>query len=68
MATYYVNRQKQQNGDHEVHTQTCRFLPLPANRHPLGEHAGCRSAVIAARAVYPQSNGCIHCSTECHTS
>ena len=25
MATYYVNRQKQQNGDHEVHTQTCRF-------------------------------------------
>jgi hypothetical protein len=32
MTMYYVNKNAQDNGDHEVHTSTCSHLPLPANR------------------------------------
>jgi hypothetical protein len=68
MATYYVNTQAQPNGDHEVHVQSCSRLPAVHNRLSLGEHSGCRSAVIAAKAYYRQSNGCYWCSRECHTT
>lgn len=33
---YYVNAQAQSNGDHEVHTSTCAFLPSEHNRSYLG--------------------------------
>lgn len=63
---YYVNRVPQANGDHEVHRQSCTFLP--SNRQDLGMHSGCRSAVQEAKRYYSQSNGCYWCSGECHTS
>ena len=68
MASYYVNRQAQANGDHEVHKEL--GCPTPAashNRQPLGEHSTCASAVQAARRYYSQVNGCAHCAPACHT-
>lgn len=68
MGSYYVNKVKQSNGDHEVHTTGCSYLPAEANRIYLGEFASCTPAVDAARRHYTQVNGCIHCCRACHTS
>lgn len=68
MARYYVNRNAQPNGDHEVHRLGCSRMPLEANRTYLGDFPTCRSAVTAAKRIYPQADGCFYCSRECHTS
>lgn len=68
MAFYYVNKNAQDNGDHEVHKSDCLFIRLPANRLSLGSHASCKSAVREAKKYYPQSNRCHFCSKEYHTS
>ncbi|ENP7383869.1 hypothetical protein ACEC18_004484 [Vibrio parahaemolyticus] len=67
MARYYVNKNAQANGDHEVHKQGCAWMPDEANRLYLGDFATCRSAVTEAKKTYPKSNGCFYCSKECHT-
>ena len=69
MARYCVNKNSQSNGDHEVHNlSTCTRLPNPENRHALGEHANCQSAVREAKRTYPKSNGCYTCCPSCHTT
>ncbi len=68
MASYYVNKNAQSNGDHEVHTTGCSFLPEPHNRIYLGEFSSCSSAVQEARRYYTRVNGCFYCSRPCHTS
>ncbi len=67
MAQYFVNRNAQNNGDHEVHVSSCVFLPALQNRLDLGQHLTCVTAVRQARNTYPQSNGCRTCSPACHT-
>jgi hypothetical protein len=54
---YYVNKNSQANGDHEVHTATCSFLPSESNRIYLGDFATCSPAVSEARKHYSQCNG-----------
>lgn len=66
MPLYYVNTQSQANGDHEVHTDICNYLPAPQNRESLGYHASCASAVAAARRRYHRADGCAWCSPACH--
>ena len=66
METYVVNRNAQPNGDHEVHKVGCGFFP--SNNMPLGQFTACAPAVLVAKRVYPQSNGCFWCSNECHTT
>lgn len=68
MPNYYVNKNPQSNGDHEVHTSTCTFLPLIENKIYLGEFTDCADAVKIAKIYYPQSNGCKFCALKCHTS
>jgi hypothetical protein len=68
MALYYVNKNEQDNGDHEVHEWRCEWLPLEENRIYLGEFATCDPAVSRAKEYYEQSNGCVHCSRACHTT
>ncbi|OXB04320.1 hypothetical protein [Flavobacterium pectinovorum] len=67
MKKYYVNQTKQSNGDHEVHTDDCRYLPS-ANRKYLGEFSNCKPAVTEAKKTYSKSNGCKTCCNDCHTS
>jgi hypothetical protein len=68
MASYYVNDNAQSNGDHEVHAGTCSFLPEAKNRTYLGEHTGCATAVVKARTIYSDVDGCYWCSPSCHKS
>lgn len=68
MAYYSVNDRAQLNGDHEVHHQSCSFLPQASNRTYLGDYASCPPAVTEAKTIYRQSNGCYYCSNPCHTS
>ncbi|WP_299836500.1 hypothetical protein [uncultured Tenacibaculum sp.] len=68
MARYYVNKNAQSNGDHEVHKQGCYWLPLIENRIYLGEFNTCKAAIREAKKYYNRVNGCFHCSNECHTS
>jgi hypothetical protein len=64
---YYVNKNAQANGDHEVHTSNCSWLPEPQNRQYLGDFYSCQQAVAEAKKYYWQSNGCKYCCPECHT-
>ena len=67
MARYYVNRNAQNNGDHEVHQDGCPTPAKPENRLYLGDFDSCFPAVQAAKSYYPQANGCKHCAAPCHT-
>ena len=68
MSSYYVNTNAQANGDHEVHTTGCEYLPARENRIYLGEFTSCHQAVQEARKYYSQVNGCYYCSRPCHTT
>jgi hypothetical protein len=68
MDFYYVNKNKQANGDHEVHKSSCNYLPTDSNRMYLGYFSTCQEAVREAKKTYPQSNGCYYCCYACHTS
>lgn len=65
---YFVNKNAQSNGDHEVHVETCTRCPEPQNRLALGDFATCWPAVSKAKETYPISNGCYYCSNPCHTT
>ena len=67
MATYYVNRNEQPNGDHEVHVDGCVHGAERVNREYLGEHATCFTAVAQAKRKYPRANGCFYCAKPCNT-
>lgn len=67
MAEYYVNKNQQKNGDHEVHVPGCDFFPQPDNRILVGTFDSCAPAIKAARKHYSQVNGCYFCVRECHT-
>lgn len=56
MARYYVNKNAQENGDHEVHELSCTFIPESENRRFLGEYKSCAPAVREAKKYYTQVN------------
>lgn len=64
---YYVNKNPQANGDHEVHDSSCSRLPLQDNRLYLGDFSACAPAVAEAKRTYRKANGCFYCSPSCHT-
>jgi hypothetical protein len=64
---YYVNRNAQDDGDHEVHREGCSHPPQPQNRVPLGSFADCHAAVRAAKKRFATADGCYHCSRPCDT-
>ncbi|CAM5183763.1 hypothetical protein BTHI11S_01005 [Bosea thiooxidans] len=68
MASYYVNKIAQPNGDHEVHDNSCAKMTAPHNRDYLGEYTSCAPAVAKAKTMYRLANGCYWCSRACHTS
>ncbi|MCE1159216.1 hypothetical protein SDC9_11671 [bioreactor metagenome] len=69
MARYYVNSNAQSNGDHEVHVETCSWLPDKDHRVYLGDYHSCVLAVAEAkRRGYSRANGCYYCCLSCHTT
>lgn len=67
MSSYYVNKNTQSNGDHEVHKTGCSSMPSEMNRLYLGTFRYCMDAVKEARKYYSKVNGCKWCSMSCHT-
>ena len=51
MDYYYVNKKAQTNGDHEVHTSACSYLPATENQKLLGYFASCADAVKEQRKL-----------------
>lgn len=68
MDKFYVNKNPQPNGDHEVHVYGCYWLTRAKNQHELGYFEDCIVAVEAAKTLYRQSNGCETCCPACHTA
>jgi hypothetical protein len=64
---YYVNKRVQNNGDHEVHTESCIYLPNIFDREYLGDYSSCKPAVDEAKKTYNTADGCKTCSSSCHT-
>ena len=68
MDKYFVNKNAQENGDHEVHKEGCLHMPERKNRIELGDFYNCLDAVKTAKEFYSKSDGCYYCSRACHTS
>lgn len=65
MPNYYVNKNPQPSGQHEVHETTCNRGALPQNQKDLGWHSSCSGAVTLAKTHYPTADGCEYCSKAC---
>lgn len=67
MAYYRVNKNKQANGDNEVHKSDCKYYFLLTNFEELGFHSTCTSAVDSAKSKgYYSADGCNDCIPFCH--
>jgi hypothetical protein len=67
MTRYYVNKQAQSTGEHEVHAQSCWKLPASHNLLALGLFSSCAPTVQEAANYYASVDGCYHCSRACHS-
>ena len=66
MEAYYVNKNAQDNGDHEVHKSNCTFMPIAQHRLFLGYFNNCHNALKEAKKPYPTTaDGCPYCCPEC---
>jgi len=64
---YYVNNHAQPTGEHEVHAEGCYYLTIAQSTTPLGSFNNCYDAVLAARKIYDNVDGCAFCCPPCHT-
>lgn len=67
MDFYYVNKNEQPTGEHEVHKLSCSHLPEERNRIYLGSFSSCSEAVREAKKHYDNVDGCKYCCPACHT-
>ncbi len=67
MDHYYVNKNAQPTGEHEVHKSTCYWLPEASNRIYLGFLPTCEEAMEKAKEYYSNVDGCKVCCPSCHT-
>jgi hypothetical protein len=65
---YYYNVNLDNKGNHEVHTDSCSFLPSPQNRVYIGYESSCSKAITRVMIETGKSNfdGCFWCCRECH--
>lgn len=66
MTHFYVNKNAQSTGEHEVHTGECKYLPKPENRIYLGTFVYCQSAILEAKKHFDNVDGCYYCCPSCH--
>ncbi|RJP61089.1 MAG: hypothetical protein C4539_20410 [Ignavibacteriales bacterium] len=66
MPSYYVNKNDQSTGEHEVHKDGCTYLPEEQNRKYLGVYSNCQDAIKEAKKDYYNVDGCYYCCYECH--
>jgi len=66
MSLYYVNKNAQDSGEHEVHKESCEYLPTEDNLLFLGDFPTCAEALREARKHYPNVDGCYYCCFPCN--
>lgn len=66
MFYYYLNREAQPDGYHEIHKEGCAFLPSPKNRIRLGAHPNDQSAFREAKKHFTRVDGCYYCCKSIH--
>ncbi len=64
---FYVNKNAQPKGEHEVHRETCSWLPDAENRLYLGDFSTSQQAIKEAKKYYAEVDGCEKCCPESHT-
>jgi len=69
MEGYYFYNGIDEHGNHEVHTESCKYLPSESNRTYIGRFNSCKEAIEDAEAKFPTQSfdGCFWCCRECHT-
>ena len=63
---YYINKNAQYSGEHEIHTSNCVFLPSVENRIFLGCFNKPSEALKAAKQYFNNVDGCFYCCPESH--
>lgn len=66
MHNYYVNRNVQPTGEHEVHKEGCYRMPELENQLYLGCFFNANDAVIEAKKYFYDVDGCYYCCEEAH--
>lgn len=66
MDAYFINKEAQFTGEHEVHKSNCTYIPATANKLYLGIFSNCDEALNEASKYYKHVDGCYFCSKECH--
>ena len=64
---FYVNKNAQSTGEHEIHRETCSWLPDVEKRIYLGDFDNSQQAVVEAGKHYTSVDGCAYCCPESHT-
>lgn len=66
MPSFYVNDNAHPSGEHEVHEVGCTWLNKIKSKTFLGSHQNCFTAVLAAKKIYSNVDGCAYCCAACH--
>lgn len=65
---YLINKNKDSNGNNEVHTSNCAYKPSISNQVSLGWFANENQAVkYAKQNGWPDADGCYYCCRNAHT-
>ena len=64
---YFVNKNAQSGGEHEVHTEDCVYLPAPENRLRLGYFSSPEDVIKEAKKYDDNVDGCYYCCYPVHT-
>ncbi len=69
MKHYYFNKNTDNKGNHEIHTEDCSHTPDLHNRTYLGYFYDCKKAIGKAKEQYSDKkfDGCFYCCNDCHT-
>ncbi len=65
---YYFNKNTDNRGNHEVHVESCEFMPAVLNREYIGYEDNCKNAITRATSKTGKYNfdGCYFCCKPCH--
>lgn len=58
---YFVNKEVQSSGSHQVHASRCLWIPDSPKRIFLGDFETSQEALEAAKQHFEKVNGCIYC-------
>ncbi len=64
--SYYVNKNANDNGYHEIHQEGCKWMPNDENAVYLGKFNNCHEAYNEALKLFSKVDGCYYCCRPCH--